>query len=213
MADLTLVPPIPQPAPAKPAFSLPKATKPTPKDRRRYAMIRRGHSIEEVAGIEKVSVETINKSLLVMTMYQDAYSHESIEFATNEVFLSKLDAISTTLDEAMKAQRPNQQGVMEADHDMRLKAIQTAKSLLDSIRPKGGGVNVNVQQNNNVNPSNGPARGGFEGIVRRLEERRQAQATPVEIVQDAEFEEIDDEVYDTEPEVIEPAHTQETPGT
>lgn len=170
MANLTIVPPSSVPAtPPRPS----RASKPTARDRRRYALAKRGHTTEEIAGLEATSTDAIEKSILKVTLYNDAYSHEMVDIGVNELVLARLDLIGDTIDRSLAAKRqvPDGNGGMieEWDHDTGLKAIKTMKELVESIRPKGSGVNVNVQQNNLTQNNIGER--SFEERLRAIRER------------------------------------------
>src|SRR5689334_925056 len=131
MSNLVLVPPTAPPTTALKKSAAQKVKAPRPIDRRRYALHKKGHTVEEIASIEKVSPEMINKSLLAVTMYQDFYSHDAVDAQVNEMFLNRLDSIKEALDTALSAERityvPQKDGtiqeVKEVDNSTRLKAI------------------------------------------------------------------------------------------
>lgn len=111
--------------------------------------------------------------------------------------------------------------LLEPDHETRIKVIDALAKLVDKVRPRGSGVNVNVAQTNNtLNVSGAPGK-NFEGRVRDLREKRgmrggmeYAEATPLKNtdgsdVTDADYEEIEDEEVDSEEEAVEDLEASE----
>jgi hypothetical protein len=78
------------------------------------------------------------------------------------------------------------------DHHTRIKTLDSFKSLLEAVRPKGVGVQVNTQINNPANQPAAVPRGfDFESRLRMI--RKEKGLTDDEGMIDGEFDEVDDQ--------------------
>lgn len=144
----------------------------TDTDQRRWFDFRAGTSAEELAVRENVKLDTILASLNRMRAHQERNSQASAETAVRELFLERLPQAAGVFIDAMNAtttqtrtevvhefneetQRNEwvDKEVTESvpDHQLRLKAVDSLKSLLASIQPKTPMVQVDARSQTNFN--------------------------------------------------------------
>jgi hypothetical protein len=186
--------------------------KPNSIDRRRWYLFRQRMSVEEICTRENCSLEAFQNSLHRMEAYRALNSSEEIEMAVNEAVLKLLPESFKSLREAVKAKVVTRQQYVdekgrqkskvistEPDHGIRLQAHDRVQRMADRMIPKGGGVAVNVQQNNAGGDGGGVvSRRSFEEVLR---ERRREQGLSDGMTIDAEYEdasEVDESANDHE---------------
>lgn len=200
---------------------------PRNKDLQRWALWRQQVSIEEIATRWNTSIEEIQHSINHVQEFQQLHSHEVVDMRINKAVLNTLNGVDggplekilLNLAEAKKVlvgYGPNgEDPILEPDHDSRIKMIDTLMKMIDKIRPRGTGVNVNVAQTNNTLNVSGGATRSFEQRIRLAHEKHELRAAPVDVdngdgddddldddddIADAEFEDSDDEaVADLDP--------------
>lgn len=144
----------------------------TDTDMSRWFDFRAGTSAEEIAARENVKLETVMASLSRMRAHQERNSQASAETAVREMFLERLPQASGVFIEAMNAtttqtrtevvhefneetQRNEwvDKEVTEQvpDHQLRLKAVDSLKALLQSVQPKTPMVQVDARSQTNFN--------------------------------------------------------------
>lgn len=200
---------------------------PRNKDLQRWALWRQQVSIEEIATRWNTSIEEIQHSINHVQEFQQLHSHEVVDMRINKAVLNTLNGVDggplekilLNLAEAKKVlvgYGPNgEDPILEPDHDSRIKMIDTLMKMIDKIRPRGTGVNVNVAQTNNTLNVSGGATRSFEQRIRLAHEKHELRAAPVDVdngdgddddldddddIADAEFEDSEDEaVADSDP--------------
>lgn len=198
---------------------------PRNKDLQRWALWRQQVPIEEIATRWNTSIEEIQHSINHVQEFQQLHSHEVVDMRINKAVLNTLNGVDggplekilLNLAEAKKVlvgYGPNgEDPILEPDHDSRIKMIDTLMKMIDKIRPRGAGVNVNVAQTNNTLNVSGGATRSFEQRIRLAHEKHELRAAPVDVdngdgddddldddIADAEFEDSDDEaVADLDP--------------
>ncbi len=83
----------------------------------------------------------------------------------------------------------------QPDHVTRFHAIESLRKLNELTRPKGTGVAVNIQNNNNQNNSTTVGK-SYEDVLRAARERRGLEND--EAIRNAKFEEVDESAEDDE---------------
>lgn len=145
----------------------------TAADRKRWLLLGTGMEIEEIAARQKVTVHRVRDSIAKMAMYLKANSHEIVDARVNELALAKLEKFSGFMDEAMTALKTLSDGKTQVrDLEPGFKAMKLLKDLIESIRPKGAGVAVQV--NTQVNGGGGGVGANsqsFEERLRKIRER------------------------------------------
>jgi len=155
--------------------------KPTVRDRQRWYLWRSEKPLEEIAARERASVETIRKSIDRVEAYRFIASVEEVDVAYNHLALNLIEDQENTLRSAMVAEtwRTFPDGRQESipDHLTRLKAIDTARELIEVTRPRVPSTQVNVQQNvaSGVGASGGMS---FEQRLREIRAKREVQQIP-----------------------------------
>jgi hypothetical protein len=199
--------------------------KPNSTDRRRWYLFRQRMSVEEICAREKCSLEAFQNSLTRMEAYRASVSTEEIEMAMNAIVLRRLPEADKALGDALKAKVVTRQQYVdnkgrqkskvistEPDHGIRLQAHDRLQRMADRMIPKGGGVAVNVQQNN-AGGGESQVRAGrsFEDILR---ERRRERGLSDGMTVDAEYVDASeiDESADDHDDAEEP-DAETIPGT
>jgi hypothetical protein len=177
--------------------------KPSTKDRRIWYLFRNRMTPEEIAARERVSLAVVQKAIERMEVYRALTSNEEIEMAINAAVLQLLPDSFKSLREAVKAKVvtrqmvPNKKGEfvpevvsIEPDHSIRLQAHDRIQKMADRMIPRGGGIAVNVQQNNANNGDGGGmvSRRSFEETLR---ERRRERGLSDGMTTDAEYEDVE----------------------
>ncbi len=150
-----------------------KVSVPGPKDWKRWKLRHLANlTEEEIAARESISIVKVKDSLLRVADWQFERSSPAVDSKLNEMILSRIPNVGEAIDEALRAMRIAADGVTEeVDHSIRLKAIDTLKSLSELTRPKGGGPTINVnQQNQQLNIVGGQSR-SFEERLRSIREK------------------------------------------
>lgn len=141
-------------------------------DMARWFDFRAGTSAEEIATRENVKLETVMASLSRMRAHQERNSQTSAETAVRELFLERLPQAAGVFIDAMNATTTAtrtevvhefnedtgrnewvDKEVTEQvpDHQLRLKAVDSLKALLQSVQPKTPMVQVDARSQTNFN--------------------------------------------------------------
>lgn len=177
-----------------------RSKKPSKKDKDRYLLSRRGWTTEALAGRENVKEDVIKASIERYQIYRDSLAVDEQDLAIAEMTSALMPQVQKVLTDAMKAEHTvnvgkGQRVIMRkvADHATRMEATKTVKSFIETGRPKGGGIVVNTQVNNQAGgqPQPGAAKGfDFESHLRDI---RAAKGLGNEAtVIDAKFDEDED---------------------
>lgn len=172
--------------------------KPTKKDRDLWLMKKRGWSDDELATRFKVSIDAVRKSIDRWELHRASFANEEIDMAINQMAVAILPKAQKVLADGMTAMKTEittkGQKVIRTrviDHHVRIKTLDSFKSLLEAVRPKGVGVQVNTQINNPANqPATTPKGFDFESRLRMI--RQEKGLTNDEGTLDGEFDEVDD---------------------
>jgi hypothetical protein len=148
------------------------ATTLTDIDMSRWFDFRAGTSAEEIAARENVKLDTVMASLSRMRAHQERNSQTSAETAVREMFLERLpqaagvfiDAMNATTtqtrtevvhefnEETGRAEWVDKEVTEQVpDHQLRLKAVDSLKALLQSVQPKTPMVQVDARSQTNFN--------------------------------------------------------------
>lgn len=157
-------------------------SKPSKKDRDRYLLSRRGWTAEALAGREGVKEHIIKASIEKYQLYRDSLDVTEQDLVLAEMTSRIAPKAEKVLSDAMKAEHTvnvgrGQKVIMKkvADHTTRIKAVETWKSIVETGRPKGGGIQINTQVNNGKDGAGTPTstRGfDFEARLRDIRERK-----------------------------------------
>jgi len=156
----------------------PSLEKPSLKDRQRWYLWKQEKPIEEIAAREKVTVETIRKSIDAIESYRLAGSYEEVDIAWNHLALRLVEDQEGVLRSAMVAEKvtvlPDGARGFVPDHLTRMRALEVAREFAEVTRPKVPMNQMNVQTNV-VSGSNGSGGGiSFESRLREIKARRAA---------------------------------------
>lgn len=157
-------------------------------DAQRYALYRSGMSLPEIAARENVKLSTVEKSIEKMKIERELYSKEAVDIAGRRVVLEAMPVAGQSLIEALTATRDrilsstDDDGndtttvIQEADHALRLKALDGLNKLVESLKESvplvsNSITNQNLQQNA-VGISQGGQALSFESLTRQLREEK-----------------------------------------
>ena len=174
--------------------------KPNATDRSRWFLFRKHIAIEEIAKRHNISVVAVQKSIDRMESYNAQTSNELVDMRMNEIVLNQADRMDKALAAALtseivlrrpNAKNPNKSVIVsrDPDHKTRLEAHRELRQLAERTIPKGGGVNIAVQQNTGI-VADSARRLTFEERLRQIRQdhgmRNDAN------VADAEYTEVDE---------------------
>lgn len=174
-------------------------SKPTKSDSVRWHMFREKRmSFEEIAELQHVDIAAIEASVDRVEAYRALTSNAEISAELNSMVMDLATDAKSALRGALKAdhviRRTTPEGASvevsrSPDDKTRLAAFTVFQKLADRNLPKGGGVNVAVQQN--VNASVNPDKHiSFEELLRQ---RREAQGlSNGDSVQEADYVDVDE---------------------
>ena len=180
--------------------------KPAPKDRVIWSLYHQRISIEEIAGRYNTTIDKVQQSLNRMEAYRAINSGDEVGLALNAMVLKRIAETDRAVGEALRAKNiirevdpATGKTVIVAktpDHTTQMAAAEYLRKVADRNLPKGGGVNVNVQQGVGIVPE-GAARGrGFEALLRKA--REDSGLTNTDNIVEGEFEDVDESEEDDE---------------
>jgi len=149
---------------------------PTESDRVRWVMFKaHGKPIEEIAALTGSTAIAVQKSINEMENYQSYFSVSALETKTIETVMNQMDGVGKVFNEGLKANKSISLGGGKTksvtDWGTRLKTAETIKSLMETVRPKGPGIQFN-QQINTAEPGATFASGmSFEAMLRKKREQ------------------------------------------
>jgi hypothetical protein len=176
-------------APPRPPTKDNPFKKPSKQDRARWFLFKNSVSLEEIASRLGGRIIDVQKSIDRVHSYQAQTSNEIVDMRRNEMAINLADKAEAALGRALDAKtvvrRENKKGrtvvvSRDPDHRTQIEAAKQVKELLEASIPKGGGVNIAVQQNatQQVEVSR---RSNFEERLRAIREKR-GMANQVTIV-------------------------------
>ena len=163
---------VPELAGKKPA----KKPNPSEVDRVRWVMHKaHGKPVEEIAELTHCTPIAVQRSIAEMENYQHYFSISALETKTIETVMNRMDGVGKVFDEGLKAQKVMSLGGGKTesvtDWSTRLKTVETIKNLVETVRPRGPGIQFN-QQINATNPAGQLTSGmSFEALLRKKREQ------------------------------------------
>lgn len=155
--------------------------------RKRYAKLKAGMSVDDIAAEAGVDVKAIEISIRKVETQQQLFNLQSMEEKMIEDILDLAAVEKQAILEALQADRliynKGDDGVAgdiiaaEPDHETRLKAshaITEKQKAIYASRAKGSSINVNTQVGVGVAAGNGDT--GFESMLREIQKRRRVDA-------------------------------------
>lgn len=179
--------------------------KPTKRDQMIWLAWKRGQTAETIAAHNHMKEPQVRAAIDRWQLFADVHSNEQVDLKYNQMFEEIIPMQKKVLLDAMKADHVvnvgrGKQVIMRkmADHTTRLESLKTAKALMEISRPKGGGININTQVNNDrggVAAANAPRGFDFEARLRDIRASKGIEDAGAVI--DAEFEDEEkDELAD-----------------
>lgn len=182
--------------------------KPNKQDRARWYLFRKHVTVEEIAKRHNVNIIAVQKSIDRMEAYSAQTSNEIVDMRRNEMAINLADKTESALSRALEAKivvrreskKDSSKMVVvsrDPDHKTQIEAARVAKELMEAVIPKGGGVNIAVQQNAGaaVEPVR---RSNFADRLRAVRERK--GLTNTDNVVDVEYENVDETAEEDEEE-------------
>ncbi len=171
--------------------------KPQKKDRDLWLMKKRGWSDDQLATTFNVSIESVRKATDRWELHRCSFANDEIDMSINQMAAALLPKAQKVLADGMSAMKTETThrgkkviSTRVIDHHTRIKTLDSFKSLLEAVRPKGVGVQVNTQINNPANqPAPVPKGYDFESRLRMI--RQEKGLTNDEGTLDGEFDEVD----------------------
>lgn len=171
-----------------------RTAKPSKKDRDRYLLSMRGWTAEQLAARENVKEPVIKDSIMRYQLYRDSLNIDAQDLSIAEMTQRLMPGAEKVLAGAMQAKRTIYSGKRArqvVDHDTRIRGVETLKSFMEAVRPKGGGININTQVNNGNQGGGAPtATRGFDFEARLRNIREKKGLVNDEVIPDAEFEDV-----------------------
>ncbi len=154
------------------------AVKPRPSeaDRVRWVMFKaHGKPIEEIAELTHTTAIAVQKSINEMENYQSYYSISALETKTIETVMNQMDGVGKVFNDGLKANKSISIGGGKTksvtDWSTRLKTAETIKSLMETVRPKGPGIQFNQQINTADSGTTFASGMSFEAMLRKKREQ------------------------------------------
>src|SRR6185437_1422403 len=174
--------------------------KPTRKDRDIWLMKKRGWSDADLATRFKVGIDKVRLAIDRWELYRASFANDEIDLEINQMATRILPQAEKVFKEGMKATKTQvvHKGkkvisTRIADHATRIKTLDTFKNLLEAVRPKGVGVQVNTQINNQGKEVNTAAPKGFDFESRLRMIRADKGLSNEESIQEGDFEDADEQ--------------------
>lgn len=172
----------------------------------RFMRVERGEKPADIARSEGVTARAIAKSVRIVEMQRMLNTNTNLSVAMVGMLMGKVNKVNVTLDRMLDAkdylERKLEGGATEFvpvdDKAVQLEALKIYGSYVTAQQPKGGGVSVNVQQNN-ANQANATAagRGGYEEmlhqIIKEASSHNQLPSETADVIDDEDFSEEDDD--------------------
>lgn len=164
-------------------------------DLKRWVMHKTGMPLEEIASRTRSSLVLCQTSIEFVEQYKRAYSPDLLSTKVIQVTMDRMDKVGKVWDEGLKAKRYQEVGngkrrrtVQVVDHSERRKTVESIKNLMETVQPRGPGIQVN-QQFNNGHSGDGPHRGpgmSFESRLRHIREQKGLGNEERDVIPDAE---------------------------
>jgi hypothetical protein len=176
----------------------------------RFLRTRIGKTAAEIAAEDKVSEETVLKSIRLVDQYRASHTLEDLNIEMIDVVLDSKEETKIALKEALTAKsvvetKPDGTVVTEPDHGIRMRAVENWTAIAVAQQPKSPKVQVNTQVNTGQQSHFGASRpAGFEERLREIRKELDStaalpQSTSVIPAQVLEIEpDEDDEESDEE---------------
>lgn len=118
----------------------------------RYIRKRIGIEVAEIAKADKVTIETVQKSINMVEAYRACHTIEFVNEAIMGLIMENTGPVSKAiaggLGAKLELEGAKGQKVTVPDHAMRMRAVDSFTKLVETVQPKAktGGVSVSVQQ-------------------------------------------------------------------
>ena len=148
----------------------------------RYLKAKAGVDAKEIAKSERVSLQTVNESIKSIEMYEQQNTEGQLQLAVRDLVISNIPQAKETIHGLLTAtelvlkknlKTGKEEHVTVADKTTRLEGARLVRDLVAAVQPKGPGVAVQVNNNNQPTIQLGSAE-TTEERMKRL--RAQAQA-------------------------------------
>ena len=161
--------------------------------------------VEQIAARNNQTVEAVNAGLQRMEAHRSLCSNEIFDMELNSMLIGHFGRIDKVIKKGLEAEivitgKDPESGKTKvlsrtADHATRFHAIESLRKLNELTRPKGPGVAVNIQNNNNQNNTT-PTGRSYEDVLRAARDRR--GLANEEAIKDAAYEDVDETEEDDE---------------
>lgn len=172
--------------------------KPMKKDRDIWLMKKCGWTDDHLATRFGVTIDKVRLAIDRWELHRSSFANEEIDMAINQMAVSILPKVQKVLEQGLTAMKTETVhrgkkviSTRVIDHHTRIKTLDSFKGLIESVRPKGVGVQVNTQINNPGKEQPVTPRGfDFESRLRMI--RQEKGLTNDEGTQEGDYEDVDD---------------------
>jgi len=179
----------------------------------RYLRHDQGEKAEAIALSEGVSVTAIQKSIKMIHFHRALNTQANLNTAVVGMLMGNLGRVDKTFQKMFKAKNYVEQKRADGstkmipidDTSTQLKAVEVYGKFIESMQPKGGGLNVKVQQNNSNQSSaiTNVRSGGYEEMLHGiLSNVKTHNALPTQTADVIDAEEDDDENEDDDARAV-----------
>jgi len=176
-------------------------TRTTKRERELWLMRKKGWTDDQLAARFHMKETDVKAAIGRHELWRAQFDNAEVDLEVNRMIIGKvLPEMGKVLLDGMKATTMENFGrgkkvIMRkvADHATRLKSVEMAKTIMDTTRPRGGGIQLN-QQFNNPSGQQGGGEGGGRGFdyETRLRQIRESKGISNDAgIPDAEFEDVE----------------------
>lgn len=170
---------------------------PNKRDERRYfAIVGSGKSIDQVALEDNVSPDAVQYSLDRVNMWKARHSNEMVALKINEATMNQMGGVEQAFATGLKAKKIERLGGgktrMVEDVGMQMKTVDTMRGLLELTQPRAPLIQNNTQVNRYGAGAPGSYTSGmsFESRIREARERRGLKNEDEEMIE-AEYQDTE----------------------
>ena len=143
----------------------------------RFLRYDQGEKQEEIAKSEGVTVKAIEKSIALVRLHRGLNTQQNLNTAVVGMLMGNLGKADRTLRRMFSAKNYIEHKLEDGttklmpidDTKVQMQALEIYGKYMEVMQPRGGGVSLNVQQNNSNQVTTTNARsGGFEEVLHSI---------------------------------------------
>jgi hypothetical protein len=177
-------------------------TRTTKRERELWLMRKKGWTDDQLAARFHMKETDVKAAIGRHELWRAQFDNAEVDLEVNRMIIGKvLPEMGKVLLDGMKATTMENVGLGKkvimrkvADHATRLKSVEMAKTIMDTTRPRGGGIQFNQQINASGGQQDGAASGRGFDYETRLRQIRESKGIANDAgIPDAEYEDVDDD--------------------